>query len=66
MLTVPPHRFRTGTVQHTKFRLKSSLHVFYSRMDNGGFEEIDITPLSSPPDLPEVMKGQEATHETSN
>nr|CAG4648406.1 EOG090X0JP1 [Moina brachiata]SVE93389.1 EOG090X0JP1 [Moina brachiata] len=36
------------------------------RMDNGDFEPIDITPLSSPPELPDVMKGQEATHDTSS
>ena len=35
------------------------------RMENGEFETIDITPLSSPPELPDVMKGQEATHDTS-
>ena len=34
-------------------------------MENGEFESIDITPLSSPPELPDVMKGQEATHDTS-
>ena len=35
------------------------------RMDNGDFEPIETTPLSSPPELPDVMKGQEATHDTS-
>lgn len=35
------------------------------RMENGEFETIDITPLSSPPELPDVMKGQEAAHDTS-
>lgn len=29
-------------------------------MDNGEFEELDITAYSSPPDLPDVMKNQEA------
>lgn len=28
-------------------------------MDNGDFETLEITPLSSPPDLPYVMKSQE-------
>jgi hypothetical protein len=35
-------------------------------MESGDFEPIDITPLSSPPELPDVMKGQEAAHDTSN
>ncbi|XP_014239388.1 elongin-B isoform X2 [Cimex lectularius] len=29
------------------------------RMDNGDFEPLEISPLSSPPDLPYVMKTQE-------
>ncbi|XP_073992972.1 transcription elongation factor elongin B isoform X1 [Rhodnius prolixus] len=29
------------------------------RMENGEFEKLDIAPLSSPPDLPYVMKSQE-------
>lgn len=29
------------------------------RMDNGEFEDLDITPYSNPPDLPDVMKNQE-------
>lgn len=29
-------------------------------LDNGVFEDLDITPYSSPPDLPDVMKNQEA------
>ncbi|XP_064101631.1 elongin-B-like isoform X2 [Macrobrachium nipponense] len=29
------------------------------RQDNGEFENLEITPLSSPPELPEVMKPQE-------
>lgn len=29
------------------------------RMENGEFETIDIAPLSSPPELPDVMKSQE-------
>lgn len=28
-------------------------------MENGEFEKLDIAPLSSPPDLPYVMKSQE-------
>lgn len=27
---------------------------------NGEFEDLEITPYSSPPDLPDVMKTQEA------
>lgn len=30
------------------------------RMDNGEFEPLDITPLSNPPELPDVMKPQES------
>lgn len=30
------------------------------RLENGEFEELEITPYSSPPDLPDVMKNQEA------
>ena len=42
-------------------------NIFYiaSSMESGDFETIDITPVSSPPELPDVMKGQEAAHETS-
>ena len=32
------------------------------RGDNGDFESLEITPYSSPPDLPEVMKNQEAAN----
>ena len=39
-------------------------HLIY-RMENGEFESVETTPLSSPPELPDVMKGQEATHDTS-
>ncbi|XP_034949740.1 elongin-B [Chelonus insularis] len=30
------------------------------RQENGHFEPLDITPYSVPPDLPDVMKSQEA------
>ncbi|KAI8421209.1 hypothetical protein MSG28_008273 [Choristoneura fumiferana] len=30
------------------------------RKENGEFEALDLTPYSSPPDLPDVMKSQEA------
>ena len=30
------------------------------RQENGEFEMLEITPLSSPPDLPYVMKTQES------
>ncbi|KAK9504788.1 hypothetical protein O3M35_008974 [Rhynocoris fuscipes] len=37
------------------------------RMDNGEFEQLEIAPLSSPPDLPYVMKSQETNgQEQSN
>ncbi|PSN30973.1 Elongin-B [Blattella germanica] len=29
------------------------------RQDSGDFEVLDLTPFSSPPDLPDVMKSQE-------
>jgi len=32
------------------------------RLENGEFEELEITPYSSPPDLPDVMKNQEASN----
>lgn len=32
------------------------------RNENGEFEELEITPYSSPPDLPDVMKTQEAAN----
>lgn len=38
------------------------MFVFYlnaSRKENGEFEALDLTPYSSPPDLPDVMKSQE-------
>lgn len=33
-----------------------------NRMENGEFEDLEITPYSSPPDLPDVMKNQEAAN----
>lgn len=37
---------------------------YFHRQENGDFEPLDITPLSSPPELPEVMKPQEPqTHD---
>lgn len=32
------------------------------RYDNGVFEELEITPYSSPPDLPDVMKTQDSAN----
>uniref|UniRef100_A0A0K8TRX6 Elongin-B n=1 Tax=Tabanus bromius TaxID=304241 RepID=A0A0K8TRX6_TABBR len=32
------------------------------RSESGDFEALDIHPYSSPPDLPDVMKNQEATN----
>lgn len=29
------------------------------RLENGEFEQLDLTPFSFPPDLPDVMKSQE-------
>lgn len=42
----------------------ASLSLVY-RTETGDFESVDITPLSSPPELPDVMKGQEAAHDTT-
>jgi transcription elongation factor B subunit 2 len=37
------------------------------RMENGEFETVDITPYSMPPELPDVMKSQEApTNNSTN
>nr|CAG4644473.1 EOG090X0JP1 [Lepidurus arcticus] len=36
------------------------------RMDSGDFEGLDITSLSTPPELPDVMKPQEASHEQNS
>jgi len=33
---------------------------------DGEFEALDITAYSVPPELPDVMKAQEATHVTSS
>lgn len=33
------------------------------RQDNGEFEELTFSPLSSPPDLPEVMRQDNTMHE---
>lgn len=43
----------------TLFKLRI---FFYCRKESGDFESLDITPYSSPPDLPEVMKNQEAAN----
>ncbi|CAD7077537.1 unnamed protein product [Hermetia illucens] len=32
------------------------------RMENGEFEQLEITPYSSPPELPDVMKNHEAAN----
>ncbi|ESP01487.1 hypothetical protein LOTGIDRAFT_225362 [Lottia gigantea] len=32
-----------------------------TRKDDGEFENLEITPLSNPPELPDVMKPQEST-----
>lgn len=34
----------------------------HHRDEHGEFEPLEITPYSSPPDLPEVMKNQEAAN----
>ncbi|XP_076057796.1 transcription elongation factor elongin B isoform X2 [Oratosquilla oratoria] len=36
------------------------------RLDNGEFETLDIAPLSSPPELPEVMKPQDPQSHDQN
>lgn len=33
--------------------------LYLHRKENGEFEPLDLTPYSSPPDLPDVMKSQE-------
>lgn len=35
---------------------------FPCRNEAGDFESLEITPYSAPPDLPEVMKNQEASN----
>lgn len=32
---------------------------YFFRKENGEFEALDLTPYSSPPDLPDVMKSQD-------
>lgn len=32
---------------------------FYNRNENGDWEDLEVTPLSQPPELPEVMRPQE-------
>ena len=39
--------------------------LLFTSTETGDFESVDITPLSSPPELPDVMKGQEAAHDTT-
>ena len=36
--------------------------LYSCRTENGDLETLEITPYSSPPDLPEVMKNQEAAN----
>ena len=38
------------------------LHIspLYSVVSDGEFEELEIAPLSTPPELPDVMKPQES------
>lgn len=47
------------TMSSAKAQSPLLLQLAY-RLDNGEFEELDVTPYSSPPDLPEVMRNQEA------
>lgn len=45
--------------------MQFSWQAFYYcgyRNETGDFETLDITPYSAPPDLPEVMKNQEASN----
>nr|CAG4645276.1 EOG090X0JP1 [Leptodora kindtii] len=44
----------------------ASLNLTFYCEDAGDFESIEVTPLSSPPELPDVMKGNEAAHDTSS
>lgn len=38
------------------------LFLYNFRKESGDFDSPEITPYSSPPDLPEVMKNQEAAN----
>lgn len=38
------------------------MFLYSCRKENGDPEALEITPYSSPPDLPEVMKNQEAAN----
>lgn len=43
--------------------LLTTAHIIPNfRLENGEFEELEITPYSSPPDLPDVMKNQDAAN----
>ncbi|RXG70401.1 Transcription elongation factor B polypeptide 2 [Armadillidium vulgare] len=53
----------TGAVAHAQNPATVGLCF---RVDNGEFEQLDITPLSSPPELPEVMKSQEPQTQEQN
>lgn len=62
---------RNRNANHTAVHV----HIWYLllvcyRLDSGDFEPLEITPFSSPPDLPDVMKtdtnGQEQSSWTQN
>lgn len=39
---------------------KNHLICTHYRNENGDWEDLEVTPLSQPPELPEVMRPQEA------
>ncbi|KAI9580499.1 elongin-B [Glossina fuscipes] len=49
------------TVSTAKAQAPAQLGLVF-RTDDGDFEPLEITSYSSPPDLPEVMKNQEAAN----
>ena len=37
-------------------------YLIFDRNENGEWEDLEIAPLSQPPELPEVMRQQEQTN----
>lgn len=46
------------TAQNARAQSPATVGLVF-RQENGDFEPLEITPLSSPPELPEVMKSQD-------
>lgn len=55
---------KNNSCSHISFTLSvlAVLSMLIHRMENGEFEDLEITPYSSPPDLPDVMKNQDAAN----